>query len=236
MKPHFRFKQFELMHERSVMKVGTDGVLLGALCDPGSAGKILDAGTGCGLIALMLAQKCKAEIHGIDIDEASIEEARLNATNSPWNDRLKFIHRSLQEYTLQHAGEYDLMVSNPPFFADSLLSPSFSKSLAKHNVQLDMDELLSSANILLNADGKLWLIIPSSNTPQVAEKALQLGMLVGQQISIHPKQGRPSHRDILLLTKDESTKPISTSLCIRDQDGSYTEEYRNITADYYLSL
>lgn len=129
-KSAFRFKQFEINHEKSTLKVGTDAVLLGAWTPiPAPCGRILDIGSGCGVITLMLAQRSNAQITGVDIDKPSIEEAAENANNSLWKNRINFINCSIQDFcTAEHQNNFDLIVSNPPFFVDSLKSPVHSRS------------------------------------------------------------------------------------------------------------
>jgi tRNA1Val (adenine37-N6)-methyltransferase len=141
--PFFHFKQFTIYHNLCAMKVGVDGVLLGAWADCRNAGYILDAGTGSGLIALMLAQRSNAIIHAIDIDENSCNQAEINFTNSPFHDRLSVEHISFQNYF--PPVRYDLIVSNPPYFANSLKSPDKNRNLARHDEFLPIEVLIKKA-------------------------------------------------------------------------------------------
>ena len=130
----FTFKQFHVQHDRCAMKVGTDGVLLGCWTDVPAAGSVLDIGTGSGLIALMIAQRTNAQIDAIDIASDAYEQACINFAQSPWNERLKAYIASIQEW--QHEALYDLIISNPPYFNNSLKNPDKGRELARHTDSL----------------------------------------------------------------------------------------------------
>jgi len=168
----FRFKQFNIYHDRCKMKVGTDGVLLGAIADPASASDILDVGTGSGLIALMMAQKSKARIVGIDIDADSVAQAIENGDHSPWANQLQFLHSSVQDYASNHGDSFDMIICNPPFFADSLKSLDQGRNLARHNVSLSFDELLKASTELLRQGGRAWFIYPFQAVTSFSELAI----------------------------------------------------------------
>lgn len=231
----FRFKKFSVEHDRSSMKVGTDGVLLGVAVDVDGATKILDAGTGCGVIALILAQRCSAKITAMDIDKLSAEEAAENFRNSPWADRLVALQESLQAHALFGADQYDVIVSNPPFFQNSLKNPDEKKMRARHNDALPFDELLESSARLLKPEGSLWVILPLTESQVFHEIAKQNGFLIEYRMLIHPKPGREANRRILKLTRQQNRqKQNSQSLIIRREDRAFTDEYRKLTADFYL--
>ena len=231
----FRFKQFSVKHEKSTMKVGTDGVLLGAVADVDNAKEILDAGTGCGVIALILAQRSRARITAIDIDRASADEAAENFRNSPWSDRLVTLRESLQAHALFAVEQYDAIVSNPPFFQNSLKNPDEKKMRARHNDSLPFDEFLESTTKLLKPDGALWVILPVNESRIFMEMAQQNGFLPEYQMLIHPKPGREANRRILKLTRQQNRqKQNSQSLIIRQEDGAFTDEYRKLTSEFYL--
>ena len=166
----FHFKQFSLSDEKSTLKIGTDAVLLGAWIPLSSTTYILDIGCGCGIISLITAQRCNAQIIGIDIDLDSIEEAKQNAILSPWNSRLEFLHYSLQNFNQISEKEiFDCIVCNPPFFEHSLKSPSVKKNLSKHNDHLSFEELSNCAYQLLSKNGIFSVILPV-NTGERFEK------------------------------------------------------------------
>lgn len=156
----FRFKQFAIEQDRTPMKVGTDGVLLGAWVRVGGdERRILDIGTGTAVIALMMAQRCaEAMVDGVEIDEASAEQARENVEASPWSDRVAIHHSQVQSFTPSY--NYDLIVANPPYFVDSLLSPDEGRSVARHTTELSFEELTDAVVRLLDDGGRFALILP----------------------------------------------------------------------------
>ena len=160
--PYFQFKQFTVWHDKCAMKVGTDGVLLGAWCCVENITRILDVGCGTGLISLMLAQRCQAEIDAVDIDEAACIQARENADRSPFGDRLQIFHRPFANFVNESAGirQYDCIVSNPPYFIDSLKCPDKQRNQARHTDTLTLEELIEGSKQLLAPQGKLYLILP----------------------------------------------------------------------------
>jgi tRNA1Val (adenine37-N6)-methyltransferase len=231
----FQFRQFQISHEASKMKVGTDGVLLGVFVDTRDAGSILDVGTGCGLIALMLAQRCKARITGIDIDGDSVSEAMFNGRNCPWSDRLTFIHSPLQDFAARHTEEFDLIVSNPPFFMQSLRSPDESRNLARHDLSLSHEDLFRGTARLLRPNGRCLLILPYSHFAATVTIAAKNKLYPKTRMVIHPKVSAPPNRMIVEFVMDLKVPCETRSFIIRDQDGAYTEEYREKTGDFYVT-
>ena len=160
--PYFQFKQFTVWHDKCAMKVGTDGVLLGAWTSVENTRSILDVGCGTGLISLMLAQRCQAIIDALDIDPAACMQARENADRSPFGQRLQVIHRPFADCVTEFAGirQYDCIVSNPPYFINSLKCPDKQRNQARHTDTLSLDELISGSKQLLSPGGRLCLILP----------------------------------------------------------------------------
>jgi len=156
---YFTFKQFTIYQDKCSFKVGTDGVLLGACADVSGAKNILDIGTGTGLLALMLAQRCYAEIVAIEPDRDSFEQASGNVRSGKWNDRIKVVNTDLQNYD-PGTVKFDLIVSNPPYFTDSLKNPDPRKAASRHNDTLSSGEILRSVSRLLSDKGKLQIILP----------------------------------------------------------------------------
>ena len=170
--PYFRFRQFTVWHDRCAMKVGTDGVLLGAWAGQGRPGKILDIGTGSGLIALMLAQRFpEALITGIEPDAEAAAQAGENFLCSPWHDRLAVSTATLQDFTSGAAGKetFDLIVSNPPFYDSTLLNPDARRSAARHTATLPYSELMHCASALMTGTSELDIIIPSEYWRQILQ-------------------------------------------------------------------
>ena len=157
----FRFKQFSIEDDKSSIKVGTDAVLLGAWAGQGNPGLILDIGTGCGLVALMMAQRFQgANVHGIDIHKPSTDQAGENFSKAPWSDRLEAKNISYQLHAEHSKIKYDLIVTNPPFFSGSLLPPDDSKKISKHTSTLTYLEIINGVSNLLTEEGTLSLILP----------------------------------------------------------------------------
>lgn len=230
----FRFKQFNIYHDRCKMKVGTDGVLLGAIADPASAINILDAGTGSGLIALMMAQKTQAQITGIDIDADSVAQAMENGAHSPWANQLQFVHSSIQDYASSHGDSFDMIICNPPFFADSLKSLDQGRNLARHDVSLSFDELLKASNELLRQDGKAWFIYPFQAVASFSELALKHGFTLYSRTIVSPKEGKAANRSIDVWMKGVAPDCTQQTLCVHHSDDTYTQEYKRACSAYYL--
>ena len=230
----FRFKQFAVVNDRTAMKVGTDGVLLGAWCPVDSAKRVLDVGTGCGVIALMIAQRnATAIIDGIDIDQDAIEEATVNFANSPWGNRL---NASLADFNdLTGCDHYDLIVSNPPYFTEGVLPPDASRTLARHTRSLSYRQLIEGATRLLTKDGMLCLISPTDAESDIIEAATFSSLPIRRLTRVIPIEGAEPKRTLWQL----SHRPMPYSedtLTIARADGSFTEEYIDYTGAFYLKM
>ncbi len=232
----FQFKQFEVDDQKSAMKVGTDAVLLGSWVEIKNAKSVLDIGTGSGVIALMIAQRSNAKITGIDIHEPSILDATENFKDSPWNNRLSARNTSLQEFENINEKKFDLIVSNPPFFSNSLLSPSKSKSLAKHNQSLSQFDLLKSVLKLLKENGKFSVILPASEISEFTILATKMGFYTKKQLRIFPKTNKAFNRVITTYSVQSHGVCKIEELTIRDQNNNYTSEYKDLTKDFYLKF
>lgn len=217
------------------MKVGTDAVLLGSAIDVKKTNTILDVGTGSGVIALMLAQRFAAKIDAIDIDKSSIEEAKINFRSSPWSTRLDVIHSSLQNFVKKSDKKYDLIVSNPPFFENSLESPDPKKKLSKHSNTLSHQELLICVAKLLSPKGSFEVILPYSEREKFIILALIENLYCKKELVIFPKKPKEAKRIILGFSK-EKQKVWKSEMTIRKADNSYTDEYISLTKDFYLNF
>ena len=231
----FRFKQFTVCDERSAMKIGTDGVLLGAWTDIEGDSRILDVGTGTGLIALMLAQRnASAEIVGVDISHEAIEEARDNFLNSPWAKRLSVTEGDVCSFESNE--KFDHIVSNPPYFVDSLHSPDSLRTMARHTSSLKFEDLVTSAVRLLRPGGRLSVILPTECTMQFRFAAFGRLWLC-RQLNVVTKAGDSPRRTLMeFCLSDKPLMPSVATLTMRHRDSSYTEEYRCLTEDFYISL
>lgn len=230
----FRFKQFSVVNDKTAMKVGTDGVLLGAWCDVSSARRILDVGTGCGVIALMVAQRnSMAMIDAIDIDVDSIAEASHNFAVSPWGERLTAIQANFTTFTVDDP--YDLIVSNPPFFTNGVLSPEQQRNQARHNTMLKFDELINHSCSLLTPTGVIAIITPADAQNDIRRSVIACGMNVRRITEVVPVAGLEPKRLLWELTRAEVVCHTS-SLAIESAIGCYSPEYVSLTRDFYLKF
>ena len=230
----FRFKQFQVVNDRTAMKVGTDGVLLGAWCPVAGARRVLDVGTGCGVIALMVAQRnCEAFITGIDIDEGAIEEATVNFANSPWSDRLT---AAMADFNDWNAGDhYDLIVSNPPYFTNGVLPSGDTRIQARHAQSLTYRQLIEGAARLLTDDGSLSFISPVDAEQEIIEAATFASLPVRQMTRVIPVEGAAPKRTLWLLSRRDLPYQEGT-LAIAHHDSTFTTAYIALTSPFYLKM
>lgn len=236
MRKPFQFKQFRIQDENSAMKVGTDAVLLGAWIKPENFKTILDIGTGSGLIALMMAQRTNAQIEAIDIDLDSIQEASNNFMISPWSDNLFAIHSSLFDHLIQSKKKYDLVLSNPPYFSNSLKSPSDRKNLSKHTSTLSHKDLISGVKKLISPEGTFALIIPFDQMSSFINLALMEGLYCNTKLIIYPTPDKQANRIIMEFRLNRDIHLKEEKLTIRDEFGIFTEQYKILTKNFYLDL
>lgn len=218
------------------MKVGTDGVLLGAWADVEGAGKMLDIGTGTGVIAIMLAQRNeRAEVHAVEIDEASCTQARENMMTSPWADRLHAHLDSIQHFAKKSSLRFDLIVSNPPFFSGGTLSNSQDKTSVRHTVKLPHGDLLSAVRTLLSPEGRFCLILPYLEGLRFREMATHYNLYCSKITEIKPKEEKPVER--LLLQFERAVKKLEKNTLVIQNGGvnEWTEDFRALTGDFYLN-
>ena len=234
----FQFKQFSLEQDQCAMKIGTDGVLLGAwapiLHNPYS---ILDIGTGTGIIALMLAQRSTAQqIDALEIDENAYEQATDNFENSPWNDRLFCFHAGLDEFMEEPEDEYDLIVSNPPFYAEDYKTNNEQRDLARFQDALPFEDLIEAADLLLSENGILAVIIPFKEEERFMAIAKEFELY---PIKITRVKGTPTteiKRSLLAFKRYELPALDSDELIIETARHQYTPEYIELTKEFYLKM
>ncbi len=231
----FRFKQFTIRQNRCGFKVGTDGVLLGAWADISGVRTILDIGTGTGLLALMLAQRSGARITAIEIDRPSYEEAGQNVAESPWSNRITVTHCSLQEFPADD--KYDLVISNPPFFKDSLRPVSESLSISKHDVLLSVDDLAVLVPLLMHKNSMFCLILPVRESYEFEKLGKANGLFLHSVVEIKPTPGHSVKRRLMQFGLSSAFMVVTDELCIEKGDRhDYTQEYRELTRDFYLGF
>ena len=234
----FQFKQFTIQQDRCAMKVGTDGVLLGAWTpidhQPFS---ILDIGAGTGIIALMLAQRSFAEqIDALEIDEEAYEQATDNFENSPWSDRLFCFHAGLNEFVEEPEDEYDLIVCNPPFYTEDYKSDNKQRDLARFEDAMPFDELVAAAALLLSENGIFSVIIPFKEEEKLITLATEVDLF---PIKITRVKGTPTSeikRSLLAFSRNKVENYPVDALVIETDRHVYTQEYISLTQDFYLKM
>lgn len=235
--PFFRFKQFAVRHDKCAMKVGTDGVLLGAWADIAGCKRILDIGTGTGLIALMLAQRSEALIDAIDIDAAACFQAEENAEISPFAGRVRVIHAPLSDFTTTCPDRYDLIVSNPPYFVDSLKCPDRQRTTARHTDTLPLETLLRDSRKLLAPGGHIALILPYDQKERLYTSIRKESLFLSKEVAVISTLGAlPKRLLVELATGPPATPSLSGLLTIETAPLHYTDEYIALTKDFYLKM
>lgn len=251
----FRFKQFTVWHDKCAMKVGTDGVLLGAWCPIGghrtadSGYRVLDIGTGSGLIALMLAQRVNRQgvwIDAIDIDADAVMQAQENFAKSPWADMLHAHQSSLQNWFLATTSstihptckKYDLIVSNPPYFQQSLKNPDAQRAMARHTDSLSYASLLEQSARLLKDDGILSLVLPIEAAEEIMYLAAQNGLSPTRITYVHSKPTKPPKRLLICFCNSKQIEGHASAIpqhfYIESDTAPRSEEYQALTKDFYL--
>ena len=244
---NFRFKQFEIEQDRCAMKVGTDGVLLGAWAQGGC--RILDIGSGTGLISLMMAQRFpEAEVVGIDMDADACGQARENVMASPFRDRVEIECCRLQDFGgtsetaeasetaegLKAAGVFDAIVSNPPFFLNSLKNPDKKRSVARHADSLPFRDLWMGVKRLLSDDGVFSVILPVEVVEQFEAEACFLGYYKTRQCAIKTVERKAPKRYLLAFSRHRGGMMENVTETMMSSDGSRSEWYAKITDEFYL--
>lgn len=234
MKSAFKFKQFEVDQAGCAMKINTDGVLLGAVVMQKDAARILDIGTGTGVIALMLAQRFpEAQVDAVEIDAQAALTASENALRSPFVSRVKVVHSAIEQY--EDAGMYDLIVSNPPYFVNDLKNPEHRKGIARHADLVFFKEMLERVVGMLEKDGSFWFILPVKQAMNTVEAAAAYGLYPSEIIHIHSDEQKPEIRQIVCL--DYSRKATRHRIFyIYASRGVYTEAYRLLLKDFFLAF
>ncbi len=230
----FDFKQFKISQRQAAFKVGTDGVLLGAYAEISGVRNILDVGTGTGLIAIMLAQRCEADIRAIEPDYESYLQCLENVGHCKWKERIKVENKSLQEFS--SAGQFDLIVVNPPYFSDSLRNPDPRISAARHNDALTNNELLKNASRLLNENGRLQLILPYTEGNIFIAEANEYGFFCNDILKIKPLPKSEVRRMILTFCRQKHRTTEKFLTIEYGKRHEFTEDYIRLVKDFYLKF
>ncbi len=232
----FRFKQFSVRNSLAAMKVGTDGVLLGAWCSVDGASRILDVGTGTGLIALMVAQRNHtAIIDAIDIDQVACDEAALNVAGSPWHGRINVTCCDFMEYSGCGVG-YDLVVSNPPYFDNGLLPPDQGRRLARHCGTLTYASLIGRAAQMLSPHGRVCIVTPADAAANVAAAVDGCGLHVNRRTLVRPKPSSSVKRILWEMSASDAALREDELVIESEVHHDYTQQYVALTKDFYLKM
>ena len=233
---YFKFKQFTVHQEKTAFKVGTDGVLLGACAELEGAGSILDVGTGTGLIAIMSAQRSGARITAIEPDPGSFLQAKENVEKCMWASRIDVINADFENFRKEYADSFDVIISNPPWFRDSLENPDVKKAMTRHVKALTPAQLLSGSECLLSEKGSLQVIFPYAEGSIFIAEASEYGLFCNRIIKVKPFPSAAVKRLILMferMKKPVVERFITLETGIRHQ---YTDEYKELTRDFYLKF
>ncbi|MBT8301218.1 MAG: methyltransferase [Maribacter sp.] len=233
----FKFKQFAIHQDRCAMKIGTDGVLLGAWTSLVSGpNSILDIGSGTGLIALMLAQRSVAEtIDALEIDENAYEQCVSNFEDSPWGDRLFCYHAGLDEFIDEIEDQYDLIISNPPFYTEEVSSGNDSRDMARQNKSLPFDELIEGVSKLLSQRGIFTTIIPFKEEESFVALTESFGLFVNKITRVKGNPSAETKRSLLQISFTEEMV-IKDNLILEINRHQYTQEYIELTKEFYLKM
>ena len=234
----FAFKKFNIKQDKCAMKVGTDAVLLGAWIIPNGSKRILDIGTGTGIISLMLAQKSEASIVAIDIDKESTEQAKVNVAESEFKNRVEVMHIAFQELVKRFESKFDLIVTNPPYFIDSLKNQAdSSRKTARHADLLPFEDLITGVKKLLNEKGKFCLILPKNEASIFRKMAEAKGLYLSKLLRIRTKPEKESEKRHLMQFEFKETEFSESTLILEENESrNYTEAYKEFTKDYYLNF
>ena len=227
----FCFKQFSVRHDRCAMKVGTDGVLLGAWGSVDGK-RILDIGTGTGLIALMAAQRNpEADVLGIDIDESAVAQASENVAESPFSRQIECILQDV--LTFESEASFDAILCNPPFFTEDTLPDNRSRALARNNKCLPFPQLIKKVAVLLAENGTFSLIVPSGLAQEIVGLCMENGLHLVRRCQIHTTARKPPRRTLLEFSRQNRSCEMQT-LCLVADDGTRSQQYQELTKDFYL--
>ncbi len=230
---YFDFKQFRVYHDKCAMKVGTDGVLLGAWAPVDGAHRILDVGAGSGLVSLMLAQRSGAHIVGVELDVAAAIQARANVEQSPFSNRIEIVQADITRYATE--SKFDLIVSNPPFFSNALISPDPQRSLARHTSSLSLHQFIHSASSLLRPDGLLSVILPTDVAKEFTNFCIVNHFTPIRRTDIRTVPHKAPKRALLTFIKGIYSAPlIVDELILTTSTGQRSDDYHQLTKDFYL--
>ncbi len=234
----FNFKQFTVKQDKCAMKIGTDGVLLGAWCPvDNNPYSILDIGAGTGILSLMLAQRSNAEqIDSLEIDEDAYEQCVENFENSPWSDRLFCFHAGLDEFIEEPEDEYDIIISNPPFYSEDYKSDNSKRDLARFQDALPFEDLVEAADLLLSENGIFAVIIPFKEEERFIDLCAEVELFPVKVTRVKGSHTTPIVRSLLAFKRYELSVLTADELVIEINRHEYTDDYINLTKEFYLKM
>jgi tRNA1Val (adenine37-N6)-methyltransferase len=234
----FNFKQFSINQDKTAMKIGTDGVLLGAWCPiDNNPFSVLDIGAGTGILSLMLAQRSNAEqIDALEIDEEAYEQCVENFENSPWSDRLFCFHAGLDEFVDEPEDEYDLILSNPPFYSEDYKSNNDSRDLARFQEAMPFEDLVEAADLLLSENGIFAVIIPFKEEDRFIDLCAEAELFPIKITRLKGTYTTPIVRSLLAFKRFELSVLVANELVIEINRHEYTDDYMDLTKDFYLKM
>lgn len=233
----FEFKKFIIKQDQCAMKVGTDAVLLGSWATVDHCKHVLDIGTGTGLIALMIAQKISASIIALEIDEASCKQAKENIEESSYINQIIVLNQSFQDYWKKHADKFDLIITNPPYFIDSLKSNDSNRSTARHADSLPFSDLIEGVKHILAYNGKFCLILPKKEAELFRKLAEQKGFYLTKLLRVRSSIDKDEDKRHIMQYELKNAPYSEAILSIRTSNPQeYTAEYKELTKDYYLNF
>ena len=230
---YFKFKQFTIVQDGCAMKVGTDGCLLGGWFDCSNSQRILDIGCGSGLISIMAAQRCNAEITGIEIDRDAAIQARENVKNSPWKERIEIINEDLLTYNCEK--NFDTIVSNPPYFVNSLKCDNSSRTLARHSDSLSSKDFFRKCDEISTPTATVAIIIPSDIMDEWKASAEESGFFIKRITYIKTTPNKLPKR-VLIEFAQTIEEPATNTLVLEETRGEYSEDAKEILRDFYLKI
>lgn len=232
----FVFKHFTINDQNSAMKVGTDGVLLGAWSQlPYKAERMLDVGCGSGILSLIMAQRSNGclQIDAIDIDEGAIKDAKDNFLSTAWNKTLNVINGNFVSYSENSQNRYDMVISNPPFFTEDTLSPDMQRAFARNTSSLSFDNLFKGVAKVISLDGIFAMIAPAESYSYIALTALLNGFYLSRLTWVVTVEGSEPKRVMTEWGRKQVQYSIDT-LIMTTKEGSYTSQYKELTDEFYL--
>ena len=234
----FKFKQFAVNQDRCAMKIGTDAVLLGAWCPIDNNPKsILDVGAGTGILALMLAQRTNADqIDALEIDEEAYEQCVENFENSPWADKLFCYHAALDEFVDDPEDEYDLIISNPPFYSEDFKTTDEQRDLARFQDAMPFEDLIEAADLLLSENGTFAVVIPYKEEERFIDLCAEYELYPVKATRVKGSHKTPIVRSLLAFKRYELSVLTADELVIEINRHEYTDDYINLTQDFYLKM